>query len=131
MTKMNDREKKTAPLLVTKQSSERRVRLASIEYQNHEVYGLGHEEPDLSLDKLRTQYHDIVSNEIESLLEAASKHVAVSGPRLSDAFLAEKVGRRLFAVWIDSATTPSIHNDPVICNVLDDDRNVSYTYREI
>ena len=95
-------------------------------------YGFGNKEPDLSLDDLRTRYRQIVASEIESLAEAASKHVArprrasvlrETGRRVSDAFLVEQVARRLSAVSVDSVSTggrPSIYNDPAIRDVLDE-----------
>jgi hypothetical protein len=93
-------------------------------------YGFGNKEPDLSLDELRTRYHDIVSTEIESVAEAASTHVArprrasvlrASGRRVSDAFLVEEVARRLSAVSVDSVSAggrPCIYNDPDIRDIL-------------
>jgi hypothetical protein len=90
-------------------------------------YGFGEKESGLSLDELRSRFRGIVENEIEGLLEAASKHKArprrasvlrATGRRVSDAILMEEVTRSLSLN--STAGRPSIYNDPTIREALKD-----------
>ncbi len=90
-------------------------------------YAFGGKDPDLSLDELRAQFHDIVQQEIESLLDKASKYkprprrasvLRETGRRVSDALLMDEVTR---SFSINSATgRPSIYDDPAIREALKD-----------